>query len=99
MEQINSSSDLNVIQNRIAREKKEKRFQSTLHQQEAIKTAQAFNDMDHKGWYFRIFKQQRHQLEKMAKCREWVLRSGADNFGALFISEYNKFLKPFEEKK
>ncbi len=74
---------------RMAELKKEK-FQYTRHQQDAIETAEMFDDMKSKGIYLRLFKV--HDREKLLKCREWVNEKGQKNKGRLFVSVYKKFL-------
>ncbi len=71
-------------------ELKKQKFQHTRHQQDAIETAEMFDDMKSKGIYLRLFKA--HDREKLLKCREWVDKKGQGNKGRLFVAVYKKFM-------
>ncbi len=74
------------------------KFQSTRHQQDAIETITMFQEKNRlwRGKLFRIFKQHRFQRNDLIKCRDWCMKKGSGNIGALFVSTYQKFLAPFQ---
>lgn len=74
-------------------------LQHTRHQQDAVDTAKAFDEMDRLGIYLGLFK--RYPREPLIKCREWVLSlPNARSPERIFMKAYRKFVspEPYKEK-
>jgi hypothetical protein len=77
--------------------RKKERKQSTRSNQLAVETAQLLGDTKI-GFYTRIFKQHEQLIPELLACRDWVLSKGADRPGAMFASQYKKFIHPAKKQ-
>ena len=71
-------------------ERAEKTSQPTYNQMLALELAQEFNDMKHKGYYFRICKQ--YPTHCIVSVRDKVRNAQARSPGALFTTLFNKYI-------
>jgi hypothetical protein len=84
----------------LGKRKTAKDWQPTQHQQDAVETAELFDDIKSLGIYLAIFKRYALDRLKLLRAREWVSRKGTGEKGRLFVSVYKKFVedKPYKAK-
>ena len=91
---VENEDYLDKIRKRHEKAKNDRTIQPTMHQQDAIETAEMFNDLKSKGIYLRIFKKYPLNRPDLLKCREWVMEKIPPQYrGRTFVKHYKKFIK------
>jgi len=72
-------------------ESKAQGIQSTMHQQDAVETAEMLNDIKSIGIYLKLFKNyHRHGL---ISCRDWVMTKKFREPGRVFVKTFHRKFK------
>ena len=69
---------------------KERKWQATKHQHDAVELAKSLDDMKSVGIYMRLVK--RYDLVALHRCRDWVLKTAKMDKGRMFVSVFRRFL-------